>query len=166
MSRRHAIAVAVAIAAMVAALLPPLWIQTTGDDVVLEVAPVDPLSLFRGNYVDLTYDLDFEVDDTGRDRSWEWNEARLCRLRRCPTSQRGPSRRSREPGTRTGRDLHSRPVPRIGRRCFSITRTVLRHRRAGWAPRNPAVESGRHRQDDRWLSSDPPRPRTGVSPTL
>ena len=59
MSRRHAIAVAVAIAAMVAALLPPLWIQTTGDDVVLEVAPVDPLSLFRGNYVDLTYDLDF-----------------------------------------------------------------------------------------------------------
>jgi len=33
MSRRHAIAVAVAIAAMVAALLPPLWIQTTGDDV-------------------------------------------------------------------------------------------------------------------------------------
>lgn len=74
MSRRHAIAVAVAIAAMVAALLPPLWIQTTGDDVVLEVAPVDPLSLFRGNYVDLTYDLDFEVDDTGRDRSWEWNE--------------------------------------------------------------------------------------------
>ena len=74
MSRRHAIAVAVAIAAMVAALLPPLWIQNTGDDVVLEVAPVDPLSLFRGNYVDLTYDLDFEVDDTGRDRSWEWNE--------------------------------------------------------------------------------------------
>ena len=44
MSRRHAIAVAVAIAAMVAALLPPLWIQATGDDVVLEVAPVDPLS--------------------------------------------------------------------------------------------------------------------------
>ena len=61
MSRRHLIAVAVAITTMLVALVPPLWIQTTGDELVLEIAPVDPLSLFRGNYVDLQYDLDLDA---------------------------------------------------------------------------------------------------------
>lgn len=58
MSRRHAIAVGVAVVAMVIALVPPLWVRTTGTDVALSLAPVDPLSLFRGNYVDLRYDVD------------------------------------------------------------------------------------------------------------
>ena len=61
MTRRHLIAVAVAITVMLVALVPPLWIQTTGDELVLEIAPVDPLSLFRGNYVDLRYDLDTDA---------------------------------------------------------------------------------------------------------
>ncbi len=52
------IAVAVAVGAMLLALAPPLWTRTTGDEVFLEVAPVDPRSLFRGNYVDLRYEVD------------------------------------------------------------------------------------------------------------
>jgi hypothetical protein len=61
MSRRHAIAVGVAVLAMAAALAQPLWIRTTGDEVTLAIEPVDPLSFFRGNYVDLTYDVPIDV---------------------------------------------------------------------------------------------------------
>ncbi len=61
MSRRHVLAVAVAIAAMLAAMAQPLWIRATGDEVALAIRPVDPLSLFRGNYVDLTYDVRIPV---------------------------------------------------------------------------------------------------------
>ena len=58
MTRRHGIAIAVAVVAMLIALAPPLWVRTTGADVALALRPVDPLSLFRGNYVDLRYDVD------------------------------------------------------------------------------------------------------------
>lgn len=58
MTRRHVIAVGVALLAMLAVLLPPLWVRATGDDATLAIRPVDPLSLFRGNYVDLRYDVD------------------------------------------------------------------------------------------------------------
>ncbi len=58
MTRRHVIAVLVAVVAMLAVLGPPLWIRVTGDEVTLEIRPVDPLSLFRGNYVDLRYDVE------------------------------------------------------------------------------------------------------------
>jgi len=61
MTRRHLIAVAVALAAVVVALAQPLWISSTGNDVALDLQPVDPLSLFRGNYVDLRYDVSVEV---------------------------------------------------------------------------------------------------------
>ncbi len=63
MTRRHAVAVAVALVAMLVALVPPLWIRATGDELALGIRPVDPLSLFRGNYVDLAYDVD--IDTTG-----------------------------------------------------------------------------------------------------
>ncbi len=56
MSRRHRIAVLIGLLAIAAALVPPLWIRLTGDEVTLAIRPVDPLSLFRGNYVDLRYD--------------------------------------------------------------------------------------------------------------
>ena len=56
-TRRHVIAVLVALAAMMIALIPPLWVRSTGDEVALALEPVDPLSLFRGNYVDLRYDI-------------------------------------------------------------------------------------------------------------
>jgi hypothetical protein len=62
MTRRHVIAVGVAVLAMVAVLLPPLWIRVTGDEVTLAIRPVDPLSLFRGNYVDLRYDVEMPRD--------------------------------------------------------------------------------------------------------
>lgn len=58
MTRRHVIAVLVAVAAMLAVLGPPLWVRATGDEVTLEIQPVDPLSLFRGNYVDLGYGIE------------------------------------------------------------------------------------------------------------
>lgn len=70
MSRRHLIAVGVAIAAMLAALVPPLWVRTTGDEIYLEIEPVDPLSFFRGNYVDLRYDSDVDIPD-----DVEWGDA-------------------------------------------------------------------------------------------
>ena len=70
MTRRHVIAVVVAVAAMSAALLPPLWVSATGDEVYLEIEPVDPLSLFRGNYVDLRYDVDVDIPD-----GIDWDDA-------------------------------------------------------------------------------------------
>ncbi len=62
MTRRKVIAVIVALLAMLAVLLPPLWVRATGDEVTLAIRPVDPLSLFRGNYVDLRYDVDMPRD--------------------------------------------------------------------------------------------------------
>ena len=56
-TRRHRIAVLVGFATMIVALVPPLWVRATGDQLTLEIRPVDPLSLFRGNYVDLRYDV-------------------------------------------------------------------------------------------------------------
>jgi len=57
MTRRHIIAVAVSGACMLVAFIPPLWIRSTGTDVALDIRPVDPLSFFRGNYVDLDYNV-------------------------------------------------------------------------------------------------------------
>ncbi len=61
MTRRHATAVAVAVVAMLLALAPPLWIRATGHEVTLDIAPVDPPSLLRGNYVALRYEVDDEL---------------------------------------------------------------------------------------------------------
>lgn len=61
MSRRPIIAVSVALVAMLVALAQPVWIRSTGDPVALAIRPVDPLSLFRGNYVDLTYDVPIDL---------------------------------------------------------------------------------------------------------
>lgn len=61
MSARHFFAVGVALGAMTIALAQPLWIRATGDEVTLEIQPVDPQSLFRGNYVDLGYDIDLDA---------------------------------------------------------------------------------------------------------
>lgn len=63
MTRRHLIAVLVGLAGMLLALVPPLWIRATGQEVALALQPVDPLSLFRGNYVDLRYDVGVEIPD-------------------------------------------------------------------------------------------------------
>ena len=57
MTKRHLIAVATAVAAILLALLPPLWVRATGDEVTLAMRPVDPLSFFRGNYMDIRYDV-------------------------------------------------------------------------------------------------------------
>jgi hypothetical protein len=69
MTRRHVIAVVIALLAMVTVLLPPLWIRTTGDEATLAIRPVDPLSLFRGNYVDLRYDVEMPSEMSDLDRS-------------------------------------------------------------------------------------------------
>ena len=70
MTRRHLIAVVVAVAVIVVALVPPLWIRATGDEVTLAIRPADPLSLFRGNYVDLAYDVEVATGvDGGEARS-------------------------------------------------------------------------------------------------
>jgi uncharacterized membrane-anchored protein len=69
MTRRHVIAIAVAFGAMFLSLAQPLWIHATGDEVALGLEPVDPLSLFRGNYVDLTYDVSIDLPD-----DLDWND--------------------------------------------------------------------------------------------
>jgi uncharacterized membrane-anchored protein len=40
---------------MLVVLVPPLWVRATGEEATLAIRPVDPLSLFRGNYIDLAY---------------------------------------------------------------------------------------------------------------
>lgn len=72
MTRRHWIAVAVGVLAMLVALAPPLWIRATGDEVALALEPVDPLSLFRGNYVDLEYDVDLDAEAAALVGRLEW----------------------------------------------------------------------------------------------
>lgn len=61
MTRRHLVAVGVAVLTMLLAIAQPLWVRTTGTEVAIELQPVDPLSFFRGNYVDLTYDVDIDA---------------------------------------------------------------------------------------------------------
>jgi uncharacterized membrane-anchored protein len=56
------IAIGVALAAMLVTVVPPLWVRATGSEVTLAIRPVDPLSLFRGNYVDLRYDYEVPED--------------------------------------------------------------------------------------------------------
>lgn len=68
MTRRHVAAVLVAVVAMLAVLGPPLWVRITGDEVTLQIQPVDPLSLFRGNYVDLRYDVELPAAYRNDDR--------------------------------------------------------------------------------------------------
>lgn len=69
MTRRQVIAVVVSLLAMSAVLLPPLWVRATGDEVTLAIRPVDPLSLFRGNYVDLRYDVELPRETSNLDRA-------------------------------------------------------------------------------------------------
>ncbi len=61
MKPRQVVAVLIGLLAMAAALAQPMWIRSTGDEVTLDIAPVDPLSLFRGNYVDLRYDIPLDT---------------------------------------------------------------------------------------------------------
>jgi uncharacterized membrane-anchored protein len=49
--------VIVGLIAMILALGPPLWVRATGSEVTLPIRPVDPFSIFRGNYLDLRYDV-------------------------------------------------------------------------------------------------------------
>lgn len=37
---------------------PPVWTTLTGEEIKLQTAPVDPTDLFRGNYVDLHYEIE------------------------------------------------------------------------------------------------------------
>jgi hypothetical protein len=46
-----------AVSAILLALVPPVWVRATGDEVTLAMRPVDPLSFFRGNYMDIRYDV-------------------------------------------------------------------------------------------------------------
>lgn len=62
MTSRHALAVVVALMSFAVVLAQPLWIRTTGDEVYLDVRPVDPLSFFRGNYMDVRYRVEFDSD--------------------------------------------------------------------------------------------------------
>jgi uncharacterized membrane-anchored protein len=56
--RRQAIAVVIGFIAIGLAMVQPVWIRSTGSEVALEIRPIDPQSFFRGNYVDLNYDIE------------------------------------------------------------------------------------------------------------
>ena len=69
MKQRQAIAVLIGLLAMAAALAQPFWIRSTGDEATLDIGPVDPQSLFRGNYVDLRYDIPLQDFITQSDKT-------------------------------------------------------------------------------------------------
>ena len=70
---RVAAAVVASLALVVVAVWGPLAARLTGEEIVLRVAPVDPIDPFRGAYVDLTYP-DLPTSDPG---SVEPSEAEL-----------------------------------------------------------------------------------------
>lgn len=58
MIRRQAIAAVIGLIAIGLAMAQPIWIRATGEEITLDIQPIDPLSFFRGNYVDLDYDIE------------------------------------------------------------------------------------------------------------
>jgi len=61
-----ALAVALQTAALVAMVAVKQWTLATGTPVLLEIVPIDPRSLFRGDYVDLSYAIGrLDPDDLG-----------------------------------------------------------------------------------------------------
>lgn len=58
MRSRQAKAVIIGLVAICLAIAQPLWTRATGDEITLDIRPIDPQSLFRGNYVDLNYDIE------------------------------------------------------------------------------------------------------------
>ena len=58
----------------------PLW---TGREIRLETVPVDPRSLFRGNYVRLNYKIsEIELPEAIKAEGLRWNEAVYVKLRK------------------------------------------------------------------------------------
>ncbi len=57
----------------------PLW---TGQEIRLETVPVDPRSLFRGNYVRLNYEIsEINMPETIKAEGLRWNEVVYVKLR-------------------------------------------------------------------------------------
>lgn len=53
-----------------------LWTTTFGDEIVLEVVPVDPRDLFRGDYVSLRYEIStISLNETPHDNRFSRGEA-------------------------------------------------------------------------------------------
>ena len=57
MTKKTMIAIAAQIALMLVGLVSPLAVKTTGATAYLETMPIDPRSLFRGDYVTLGYSV-------------------------------------------------------------------------------------------------------------
>ena len=56
---------------------------TTGDNIVLETQPIDPRSLFRGDFVQLNYTINvLSPAEIGRDTAFEKGDTVFVRLRR------------------------------------------------------------------------------------
>ncbi len=57
----------------------PLW---TGEEVRLETVPIDPRSMFRGNYVRLNYEIsEINMLEAMKARTLRWNEVVYVKLR-------------------------------------------------------------------------------------
>ena len=69
MMGRQAIAAVVGLIAIGVAMAQPLLIRATGDEITLDIQPIDPQSLFRGNYVDLNYDIEVPESSDFSDNS-------------------------------------------------------------------------------------------------
>ena len=122
------IAIAVVALGQAAVLGWMIWDRTSllanGREVVLEVIPVDPRSLFRGDYVILGYDIS-RFDSAGRRRSRRSETRRIIsrsrksrwrqlagRRRRQRAARRRASRRGRDQGPRRLRQPARRPIGR------------------------------------------------------
>lgn len=68
MNRKLLIAIVLQIVLMLAGLVAPLAVKTTGTTVYLETVPIDPRALFRGDYVTLGYAVGQTVTTAGLTR--------------------------------------------------------------------------------------------------
>jgi len=77
-----ALAVALQTAALVAMIGVKQWTLATGTPVLLEIVPIDPRSLFRGDYVDLSYAIGrLDLDALGGDDGFEEGDTIYVLLR-------------------------------------------------------------------------------------
>ena len=76
------VAVALQTAALMAMIAVKQWTLATGTPILLEIVPIDPRSLFRGDYVDLSYAIGrLDLDELGGDDGFDEGDTIFVLLR-------------------------------------------------------------------------------------
>ena len=135
MTRRSIFVVALLTTALVAIIAMKQWTLNTGIPVLLETQPVDPRSLFRGDYVRLSYTIsDLRLDKLTGDDAFERLDGVYVVLEQGKTYWKPVSVHRRWPELRPGQvaikgkvqylDNRSYRPPRSGRRQPATTMHV------------------------------------------